>query len=194
MLENLSKFNIVLASQSPRRQQLLKEIVPEFEIKIKEVDEVYPPNLKKEEICMFLSNLKSEAFGVLDEDQMLITSDTIVCLGEEVLGKPRDRSEALTMLTKLAGSTHTVYTGVTIRTNNHKETFYDATHVTFHDLSQEELEFYIDKCQPFDKAGSYGIQEWMGYVGIQKMEGEFYNVMGLPVHKLYQLLKSWSLQ
>lgn len=192
MLENIAKYKVVLGSQSPRRQQLLREIVPNFETQVKSVNEVYPSNLKKEEICMFLSKLKSDAFGVLLENQLVITSDTIVCLGEEVLGKPENREEALLMLKKLSGNTHTVYTGVTVRSNVLEKTFYDATHVTFHDLSNEELAYYIDKCEPYDKAGSYGIQEWMGYVGIKKMEGEFYNVMGLPVHKLYQLLKSWS--
>jgi septum formation protein len=194
MLDNLSKFQIILGSQSPRRQQLLKEIIPNFDIQVKQVEEIYPLHLKKEEICMFLSKLKSDAFGNLENNQMVITSDTIVCLEEEVLGKPKNAKDAFSMLTKLSGNKHTVYTGVTVRTNHKTETFYDATHVTFYELTEEELKFYIEKCRPFDKAGSYGIQEWMGYVGIQKMEGEFYNVMGLPVHKLYQLLKSWSIK
>ena len=192
MLDNLVKYQIILASKSPRRQQLLKEIIPIFDIQVKEVEEVYPPELQKEEVAMFLSKLKSEAFGSLKKNQMVITSDTIVCLGNQVMGKPRDGAEAFDMLTKLSGNTHTVYTGVSVRTSDQFETFFDATHVTFHELTENEISSYIQKCKPFDKAGSYGIQEWMGYVGIKKMEGEFYNVMGLPVHKLYQLLKSWS--
>jgi septum formation protein len=193
MLSHLDKYQIILASQSPRRRQLLAEIIPNFSIQVKEVDEVYPEYLKREQICMHLSNLKSEAFGSLKENEMVITSDTIVCLEDEVLGKPKDEKDALSMLLKLAGKTHTVYTGVTIRTSLETKTFYDATKVTFYNLSEEELVYYIHKCKPFDKAGSYGIQEWLGYVGIEKMEGEFYNVMGLPVHKLYSVLKSWSI-
>lgn len=194
MLNNLANFSVILGSQSPRRKQLLSEIIPVFETQVKDLDEVYPKELKQADICMYLAKLKSSAFGKLTEDQMVITSDTIVCLRDEVLGKPQDQAEALEMLTKLSGNTHTVYTGVTVRTAKREETFYDATNVTFYELTEEELTYYIDKCKPFDKAGSYGIQEWMGYVGIKKMEGEFYNVMGLPVHKLYQLLKGWSAQ
>ncbi len=192
MLENIKKYNVILGSQSPRRQQLLREIIPNFNISVKDVDETYSSELKREEICIYLSQLKSEAFGQLKSDDMLITSDTIVCLGDEVLGKPKNEKESLTMLSKLSGNTHTVYTGVTIRTQEKTVSFYDDTKVTFYDLSQDELMYYIKECKPFDKAGSYGIQEWMGYVGIEKMEGEFYNVMGLPVHKLYRFLKSWS--
>ena len=192
MLANLSQFKIILASQSPRRQQLLKEIIPTFDIQVRSVEEVYPETLKREEICMFLSVLKSSVFNDLKKDEMLITSDTIVCLGDEVLGKPKDKKDAFEMLKKLSNETHTVYTGVTVKTRGKIETFYDATHVTFYELSDEELIHYINSCQPFDKAGAYGIQEWMGYVGIKKMDGEFYNVMGLPIHKLYRLLKSWS--
>jgi septum formation protein len=192
MLENISNYKVILGSQSPRRKQLLSEIIPNFKTQVIDLDEVYPAALKREEICMYLAKLKSNAFDELEENEMLITSDTIVCLGEEVLGKPKDHDESMEMLRKLSGNTHTVYTGVTVRTKVKEKTFYDATHVTFHDLTDEELTNYIEKCRPFDKAGSYGIQEWMGYVGISKMEGEFYNVMGLPVHKLYQLLKGWS--
>lgn len=193
MLENIKKYNVILGSQSPRRQQLLREIVPNFNISVKDVDETYSSELKREEICIYLSQLKSEAFGQLKSDDMLITSDTIVCLGDEVLGKPKNEEDSLLMLSKLSGNTHTVYTGVTIRTNEKTISFFDDTKVSFYELSQEELKYYVQKCKPFDKAGSYGIQEWMGYVGIKKMEGEFYNVMGLPVHKLYHFLKSWSI-
>jgi len=192
MLENLKSKKIILASQSPRRQQLLGEIVESFEIKVKPVDEVCPDHLKREQIAEYLSELKSNAFGDLAENEILITSDTIVCLGNKTLGKPQSREGAIEMLTELSGKTHTVFTGVTVRDFQKLITFHDATHVTFHELSKEELIYYVDKCAPFDKAGSYGIQEWMGYVGISKMEGEFYNVMGLPLHKLYQVLKAWD--
>jgi septum formation protein len=192
MLENItSKYEVILASKSPRRQQLIKEILPEFSIEVREVDEIYPDHLKNEEVAMYLSELKSAAFEDLSDNQLLITSDTIVCFADEVLGKPKDRQDAINMLTRLSGNTHTVYTGVTIKTSSKTRTFCDATHVTFYPLSQEEIAHYITTCQPFDKAGSYGIQEWMGYVGIQKMDGEFYNVMGLPLHKLYRELQQF---
>ena len=192
MLSHLSKYQIILASQSPRRQQLLGEIVEEFECIVKPVDEVYSSDLKREEIAIYLSQIKSEGFGALQDKQLVITADTIVCLGDRVLEKPKSKEQAIEMLTTLCGKTHTVYTGVTVRDLNHKVSFYDATDVTFKLMEQAEIEFYIDKCKPFDKAGSYGIQEWWGYVAIEKMEGEFYNVMGLPLHKLFQVLKTWN--
>ncbi len=192
MLPDITKnYSVILASQSPRRQQLLREIIPDFIIKSKEVEEIYNDQLKREEVVLYLAKLKSDAFGKLASNEMLITSDTIVCLEDEVLGKPHNEKVALEMLLKLSGKTHTVFTGVCVRTNAKTEIFFDATDVTFHEMTKDELKFYIHRCRPFDKAGSYGIQEWLGYVGIKKMEGEFYNVMGLPVHKLYQLLKTW---
>lgn len=192
MLDNItSKYQVILASQSPRRQQLIKEILPEFKIEVREIDEIYPDHLKNEEIAMYLSKLKSDAFDDLMEDQLVITADTIVCLNDQVLGKPVDESHAYKMLTELSGNTHTVYSGVTIKTVDKIITFYDATHVTFYPLSSEEIWNYIKTCQPMDKAGAYGIQEWMGYVGIQKMEGEFYNVMGLPLHRVYRELRQF---
>lgn len=192
MLENItSKYKVILASQSPRRQQLIKEILPSFEIEVREVNEVYPGHLKNEEVAMYLSKLKSDAFDDLSGGQLVITADTIVCLNNSVLGKPKGEKDAFKMLSALSGNTHTVFSGVTIKTKDLIRTFYDATHVTFYPLSDEEITNYINTCQPFDKAGSYGIQEWMGYVGIQKMEGEFYNVMGLPLHKLYRELKKF---
>ena len=190
MLANItSRYKVILASKSPRRQQLIKEILPDFTIDVREVDEIYPNHLKNEEVAMYLSELKSKAFDDISDDQLVITSDTIVCYDDEVLGKPANEADAFNMLSRLSGNTHTVYTGVTIRTKATSQTFYDATHVTFYPLSPNEIKHYIKSCQPFDKAGSYGIQEWMGYVGIQKMEGEFYNVMGLPLHKLYRELQ-----
>lgn len=187
----LDKYQIILASQSPRRQQLLGEIIPDFRIEVRSVDEVYPDHLKNEKIAMYLSELKSNAFDNLKDDEMVITSDTIVCLGEEVLGKPIDRDHAIKMLRSMSGKMHTVYTGVTIKTKDKSTTFFDATNVTFYALTEEEIEHYVDNCKPMDKAGAYGIQEWMGYVGIKKMEGEFYNVMGLPLHRLYRELQAF---
>lgn len=192
MLENItSKYKVILASQSPRRQQLIGEILPDFVIEVREVDEVYPDHLQNEDIAMYLSKLKSDAFDDLKDDQLIITADTIVCLNNKVLGKPVDETHAYKMLTELSGKTHTVYSGVTIKTKDKVNTFFDATHVTFYPLRDIEIWNYIKECQPMDKAGSYGIQEWMGYVGIQKMEGEFYNVMGLPLHRVYRELKQF---
>lgn len=192
MLDNiLNNYRIILASKSPRRQQLLKELIPSFDVEVREIDEVYPDNLKNEAIAMYLSELKSRAFESLNDNDLIITSDTIVCLEDKTLGKPENRQDAINMLKFMSGKTHTVFTGVTIKTNQKVHTFFDATHVTFYPLSDAEIEHYIDKCNPFDKAGSYGIQEWIGYVGIQKMNGEFYNVMGLPLHRLYRELKNF---
>lgn len=191
MLENLKNKKIILASNSPRRQQLLKEIIPDFSIQVKEVEEIAPNHLFNEEIAVYLSQLKSFAFDDLADNELLITADTIVCIYNQVLNKPKDKEEAVKMLRLLSNDTHTVYTGVTIRSNHKSVSFYDATNVTFHPISLEEIEYYIEKCKPYDKAGSYGIQEWLGYVKIKKMNGEFYNVMGLPLHRLYEELKKW---
>lgn len=193
MLSDLTnKYDIILASQSPRRQQLLKEIIDDFSVEIREVDEIYPEHLHDEEIAIYLSKLKSDAFELeRPSENLIITADTIVCIDGEVLGKPKGQIDAFNMLKRLNGRTHSVITGVTIKTLHKTVSFSDTTNVTFHQLSDEELHYYVDKCHPFDKAGSYGIQEWFGYVGIQKMEGEFYNVMGLPLHLLYRELKKF---
>jgi septum formation protein len=191
MLDHLKDYRIILASNSPRRRQLLKEIVSDFEVQVKEVEEIAPQHLKRAEIAVYLSQLKSNAFDQLADAEILITADTIVCLHDEVLNKPKDKEEAIRMLTKLSDATHTVYTGVTLRSTEKTVSFYDATEVTFYPISLEEINYYLNTCKPYDKAGSYGIQEWLGYVKIKKMNGEFYNVMGLPVHRLYQELTKW---
>lgn len=193
MLSKLTnKYDVILASQSPRRQQLLQEIINHFTVEVREVEEIFPKHLQEEEIAIYLSQLKSKAFKIAEgSKQLIITADTIVCIDDEVLGKPKDEIDAFSMLKKLNGRTHAVITGVTIATDTKTISFADKTLVTFHQLSDEEIHYYIDKCHPFDKAGSYGIQEWFGYVGIEKMEGEFFNVMGLPTHLLYQELKNF---
>jgi septum formation protein len=191
MLSKLKNYNVILASNSPRRQQLLSEIIDSFTIRVKPVDETFPKHLVGKEIAEYLSNLKSISFGELKTNELLITADTLVCLGSEVLNKPADKKEATEMLSKLSGNTHTVFTGVTVRTNEKHVTFSDATDVTFHVITPDEIDYYLNKCKPYDKAGSYGIQEWLGYVKIARMNGEFYNVMGLPLHRLYQVLTSW---
>ena len=188
--EKLKQKNIILASQSPRRKELLSGIVSEFTTQVKSVDEVYPQELSNEEIAVYLSELKATVFqNELKDNDIVITADTIVCLGNEVLGKPTGAEEAIEMLKKLSGKTHEVITGVTLISKTKKVSFYDKTAVTFYDLTTEEITSYVTKDKPFDKAGSYGIQEWIGYIGIKEMKGDYYNVMGLPLHKLYRYLR-----
>jgi len=191
-LENIHQYKIILASQSPRRQNLLKELNINFEIQIKEVDEVYPSNLKKEEIPLFLAKLKAAAFeNTLNKNDLIITADTIVWVNEEVLGKPSDYNDAFAMLKKLSGNKHTVYTGVCLKTQQKTKTFWASTEVFFRSLLDEEINYYLKTYKPYDKAGSYGIQEWIGYIGIERINGSYFNVMGLPIQKLYDELKQF---
>lgn len=186
------RYEVILASKSPRRQALLKEIVPEFSIMLRDTAETYPSTLKGAQIVEHLANLKASAFdGELTDNQLLITADTIVWIDDMVLGKPRDRSGAIAMLRQLSGRKHTVFTGVCLKTNQRKRVFSVATYVFFRPLDDSEIEYYVDKYQPFDKAGSYGVQEWIGYVGVERIEGSYFNVMGLPVQRLYQELKEF---
>jgi len=190
--EKLQQKNIILASQSPRRKELLSGIISDFSTQVKSVEEVYPSGLSNTEIAVYLSELKASVFQQnLNENDIVITADTIVCLDNKVLGKPSGAEEAKQMLKDLSGKTHEVITGVTLISKAKKVSFYDSTKVTFYNLSNEEIEFYVTKNKPFDKAGSYGIQEWIGYIGIEKMTGDYYNVMGLPLHKLYRNLISF---
>ena len=189
MLKSITdNYKIILASKSPRRKELLSKIIDDFNIQVKPINEKYPKNLKREEIAIYLSELKAKEFEPL-YNQIILTADTIVILNDVVLGKPADKNEAFKMLKMLSGKTHEVITACSIFTKDHFNTFYDITEVTFYELSNEEIISYIDKCKPLDKAGAYGIQEWMGYVGIKKMNGDFFNVMGLPLHLLYRELK-----
>lgn len=181
--------NIILASKSPRRQNLLKELGFDFEIKTKEIEEIYPPELTRENVAVFLSELKASAFvNDLNGNDLVLTSDTIVCLGSEIIGKPTDREDAIKMLGKLSGNKHEVITAVTLLSKEKQHTFYEETAVYFKTLTTSEIEYYIDNYQPFDKAGSYGIQEWIGYIGIEKIIGSYFNVMGLPVKRVYEEL------
>jgi septum formation protein len=184
-------WNIILASKSPRRQNLLKELGFDFEIKTKDIEEVYPLDLKKEAVAIFLSELKASAFKKeLKEKDLVLTSDTIVCLDNEIIGKPKNQVDAKKMLGKLSGNKHEVITAVTLSSVEKMHTFYGVTEVFFKSLTQEEINYYIEKYQPFDKAGSYGIQEWIGYIGIEKINGSYFNVMGLPVKQVYdEILK-----
>ncbi len=192
MHTKLSTLHIILASKSPRRQQLLKDIGVDFEIRLKEVDEVYPSELKGKEVALFLSELKAKAFkNDLQANEVLLTSDTIVCLGEKILGKPKNREHAIVMLGELSGKKHEVITAVTLTSTTKKHSFAVSTEVYFKTLNIEEITYYIDNYQPYDKAGSYGIQEWIGYISIEKIVGSYFNVMGLPVKEVYEELISF---
>lgn len=185
-------MKIILASKSPRRQQLLTDIGLHFEVKFFDVEESYPDSLSNTEIPVFLAELKAKPFeGILMEDELVISADTIVCLGEDVLGKPDNEQEATEILLKLSGKKHQVITGVCLKSLNKQYSFYSVTDVFFKILSSEEIAYYIDNYKPFDKAGAYGIQEWIGYIGINRIEGSFYNVMGLPIQRIYEEIQKF---
>lgn len=191
--EKLTGYKIVLASGSPRRQQFLKDLDADFEIRLKEVDEIYPDTLQGAEITDFLAELKASAMDdSLSDNEILITSDTIVWHENKALGKPKDRDDAFAMLKSLSGKTHEVITSVCIKNAGKSETFNETTKVTFNTLSDGEINYYLDEYQPYDKAGSYGIQEWIGLVAIARIEGSYANVVGLPVDKLYQHLLKFT--
>ena len=193
MLENLKQYQVVLASKSPRRQELLRGMGVEFTILTKETPENFPPDMPLDEVPEHLSLQKSLAFAdnELPADYLLITADTVVISEGEILGKPKDYGDAFRMLQQLSGKTHHVVTGVTVRSKSRRESFAVRSEVMFAPLERDEIGHYIAHCQPFDKAGAYGIQEWIGYVGISGLEGSFYNVMGLPTRRLYQVLKGF---
>lgn len=192
MLEKLLKnHKIILASGSPRRQQFFKDLNIPFTVKLFDVNEVYPDELHKEEISEYLAQLKAAPFqDQLSNDEIVITADTIVWLEKEALGKPKNREMAFEMLQKLSGRKHEVITSICIKTNTYEKIISDSTSVSFSQLTNEEINHYIDAYEPFDKAGSYGIQEWIGFIGVEKIEGSYFNVMGLPVHKLYRILRA----
>ena len=194
MLETLSKYKIILASNSPRRQELLAGLDIDFEIKtIPNIEESYPANLQKEEIPVFIAKQKASAYKqYLEENTLLITADTIVLLEGKVYGKPDNEEEAKEMLQILSGKTHEVITGVCLTGMKKQQTFSVSSKVTFSFLQEEEIDYYVKKYKPFDKAGAYGVQEWIGYIGVEKLVGSFYNVMGLPVRVLYTYLKEWD--
>lgn len=190
---NKLPYNIILGSQSPRRQELLHGLDVNFTVNvIAGLEENYPATLQGEEIPMFLAQQKAEAYlNSLTPKDMLITADTIVWLDGIVYGKPKDEADAKKMLRALSGKTHDVITGVCVTTTERQETFAAISKVTFASFSDDEINYYIEKYQPMDKAGSYGVQEWIGYIGVERIDGSFYNVMGLPVQRLYTLLKNW---
>lgn len=182
----LPGYNYILASKSPRRQELLRELGISFSVEILDVDESYPESLNREEIPVFLAELKAKPFsGKLTENDLLITADTIVWLNGEVFGKPAGKQEAIEILQKLSDNEHQVISGVCLTSAQKQKSFFSVSNVRFKKLSDSEINFYIDEYKPYDKAGAYGIQEWIGYIGITHIEGSFFNVMGLPVQQLY---------
>jgi len=186
----MDKIKLILASKSPRRQSLIEEMGFPFEIRIKDVEEIYPPDLESGKVPVFLAELKSTPLiDSLKDGEILITSDTVVINQGKILGKPKDKNEAFEMLKSLSGNSHKVVTGVCMRSLDKTISFAETTIVHFSALTDVEINFYIDKYQPYDKAGAYGIQEWIGAIAISKIEGCYYNVMGLPVHKVYRTLQ-----
>ena len=190
--DKLKHKNIILASGSPRRQLFFKELGLDFSIKLKPVDEIFPDHLKGSEITDFLSQLKAAAFSKLDDIDILVTSDTIVWHLGKALNKPKDRTEAVTMISSLSGTTHEVITSVCFTTSKKQVTINDTTKVTFKTLSSAEIDYYIDNFQPYDKAGGYGVQEWFGYIAVTHIEGSYFNVMGMPLHKVYDTLLTFT--
>ncbi len=193
MFENLQKYKIVLASNSPRRKELLGGLGLPFEVRTKQgIDESYPEGLTGEQIALHISQKKADAYRCeIGEGELIITADTIVYVDGEVLGKPKDKEDAERMFRLMSGREHQVITGVCIVTEEKTVQFASVTDVTFAQLTQEEIDFYIDNYEPFDKAGAYGIQEWIGYVGITGIRGSYFNVVGLPVQRLYTALKQF---
>ncbi|WP_035643621.1 Maf-like protein [Flavobacterium sp. ASV13] len=189
--EKLKKYTLILASGSPRRQQFFKDLDLDFEIRLKDIEEVYPPELEADEITDYLAALKASAFdGELKENEILITSDTIVWHQNKALGKPKNAEEAFEMIKSMSNATHEVFTSVCFRTENTSTVINDVTKVTFNDLSDEAILYYIENYKPYDKAGAYGIQEWFGFMAVAKVEGSYTNVMGLPTAKVYEYLST----
>ena len=191
MLENLNKYKIILASNSPRRKELLSGLGVDYEVKtLPDVDESYPDGLSGEGIAKHIARGKAEAYrSLIQADELVITADTIVWLDGTVMGKPKDEEEAKDMLMRLSGKTHQVITGVCLTTTSTQKTFATVTDVTFATLTDEEVDYYVTRYQPMDKAGSYGVQEWIGFVGVENLSGSYFNVMGLPIQRLYTELK-----
>lgn len=190
----LEQYRIILASNSPRRKELLAGLGISFDVlTIPGIDESYPDTLVGGDIPVYLAKKKSEAYNdILRDNLLVITADTIVWHNGKVLGKPKDRREAIEMLTELSGDSHIVYTGVCVRTKDKEVSFFTDSEVFFDELTSSEIEYYVDNYKPYDKAGSYGIQEWIGYVGVKRIEGSYFNIMGLPIQRLYKELKRFE--
>lgn len=193
MLSNLNNYNIILASQSPRRQELLSGLNIPFEVQVIDTDETYPKQLVGVDIPMYLAEKKADEFkDKMEENTLLITADTIVWHEGKVFGKPVDKADAARMLKALSGKTHQVITGVCICDIKRRKTFHVISEVRFSRLTAAEIEYYLTNYEPYDKAGSYGVQEWIGYIGVEHIDGSYFNVMGLPIQRLYSELKRWT--
>jgi len=191
--DKLKGYKIILASGSPRRQQFFNDLDLDFEIRLKDIEEIYPDEMQGLEITNYLALLKSNAFeGEIAANEILITSDTIVWLNSKALGKPKDYDDAFAILKSLSNETHEVITSVCFKTIKKTETIFDVTRVTFNQLSDEAIHYYLENYKPFDKAGAYGIQEWIGLVGINKIDGSYTNVVGLPTEKVYHYLSHFN--
>jgi septum formation protein len=189
--DKLANYTLILASGSPRRQQFFKDLDLDFEIRLKEIEEVYPPELQAEAITNYLAELKASAFeGELKENEILITSDTIVWHNNKALGKPKNEEDAFAILKTLSNATHEVITSVCFKTKAKTDTIFEVTKVTFNALSDQAIHYYLDHYKPYDKAGAYGIQEWIGFVGVAKIEGSYTNVMGMPTDKVFNYLNN----
>lgn len=190
MLDNLKKYKVILASNSPRRKELLAGLGVDYEVRtLPDVDESYPDTLQGADIPLYIAKEKADAYrNMLQPGELMITADTIVWLDGRVLGKPKDREDALYMLRDMSGRTHEVFTGVCITTTEWQRSFAAQTEVRFAELSEEEITYYVDKFRPMDKAGAYGVQEWIGFIGVENISGSYYNIMGLPVQRLYKEL------
>jgi septum formation protein len=187
------RWKIILASNSPRRKELLAGLDLQFEVRVlKDINESYPQDLPTLKIAEFISKKKAEAYiETMADDELVITADTVVILGDEVMGKPHDEADAKRMLGELSGQTHQVATGVTLSTKERQMSFTVVTDVTFKQLSADEIDYYVRTYHPMDKAGAYGIQEWIGYIGVTALKGSYFNVMGLPVQRIYEALKTF---
>jgi septum formation protein len=183
---------LILASSSPRRQYLMSESGFKFTVEKPEVEESFPKEMPVDQVAKYLASKKAEYFRTNIKEEIVITADTVVILDGQILNKPTDREDACSMLARLSGRTHLVITGVCIISKEKEESFDDTTEVTFKTLSREEIEFYVDHHKPFDKAGAYGAQDWVGMVAIERINGSYFNVMGLPMHKIYQHLQHWE--
>ncbi|NSW93290.1 MAG: septum formation protein Maf [Bacteroidales bacterium] len=192
MLKNFEKFNIILASKSPRRQELLRELGLKFEVAEKDYDETYPDYLRAEEIALYLASAKAETFtNRINANDIVITADTVVWCNNTILNKPSSREDARKILRAISGNTHEVITGVCLFSVSKKKTFHSSTKVTFEPLDESEIDYYVDNYKPYDKAGAYGIQEWIGVAACSKIEGSYFNVVGLPAHQLYKELRDF---
>ena len=191
MLDNLKKYKVVLASNSPRRKELLSGLGIDYEVKtLPDIDESFPEGLTEVETATYIARAKADVYrNIMQSDELIITADTIVWLDGEVMGKPVDEEDARRMLRALSGKTHQVITGVCLTTIDSQKAFATVTDVTFCHLSEEEIDYYVERYRPMDKAGSYGIQEWIGFVGVESISGSYFNVMGLPIQRLYTELK-----